>query len=635
MASDKAYSSQDELMNTNWQDKINQAVAAGDYDSAAKYESARNDKINSSRYTGSQTTTNNYQSSSSSSSSKGSSSSSSKTTSSSSAATASGADMSRRTDLAGMSVKQGSYTVTYDSTGRAVKTVKDGGASANNVDASKTQSLNQLAASNQYLAAAQQAAQSGDWDAVGVALNNYTHNSVGADANGEYNMKTANDVMSLLGDVYGYNAEAYYKDKYESVYGEGSWDGTTGTQNAGTQTPGVQAPTIGSGLGTGGTGSAGSVTGSGGVTGGTGLVSGGNLGDYLEQWFTAAKEQQELAADFAVSQGVNELTRAEEDAKVQFQTQRNQIAADEAKAKDNQALYAEARGDKGGIGAAQYDSIMNTAAMNRQAVNQAQTKLSTDTARQIADLRAQGEFEKADKLLQLTQQYLSQLASLEQWALEYQLDIDKFNVQMQQWAKEFELAVSEVTGTYNGLPTLNAIKTQYSMDQDAQKQLASAGETLLSLGIMPSASQLEAMGMTSAQAQDAITAAQVAAAAKKTGGSGSSSSSKGMTLSNAKEMAEMGQFTDDVLAAFKNAGYNTEYLVDAYGYERSWVEELEADGHNLSEYTITNLTANDESWIYVAGMGQLTAAEIDAQIRAGRITVIPNKKTKTLTFAEI
>ena len=54
------YKNEDELMNTNWSTKINEAQAAGDYKLAAQYEQARNDKINSSNYTGNQTTTNNY-----------------------------------------------------------------------------------------------------------------------------------------------------------------------------------------------------------------------------------------------------------------------------------------------------------------------------------------------------------------------------------------------------------------------------------------------------------------------------------------------------------------------------------------------------------------------------------------------
>ena len=47
-------------MSTDWQGKINEAVAAGDMAAAAQFEQARNDKINSGSYTGKQTTTNNY-----------------------------------------------------------------------------------------------------------------------------------------------------------------------------------------------------------------------------------------------------------------------------------------------------------------------------------------------------------------------------------------------------------------------------------------------------------------------------------------------------------------------------------------------------------------------------------------------
>ena len=54
------YKDQNELLNTDWQAKINEAAKAGDYKLAAQYEQARNDKINSSAYTGkiNQTTSN-------------------------------------------------------------------------------------------------------------------------------------------------------------------------------------------------------------------------------------------------------------------------------------------------------------------------------------------------------------------------------------------------------------------------------------------------------------------------------------------------------------------------------------------------------------------------------------------------
>lgn len=248
----------------------------------------------------------------------------------------------------------------------------------------------------------------------------------------------------------------------------------------------------------------------------------GNMGNYLNQWYQNAQQQQQNTIDFGTNQAILELLRNKQDAEAQYQEQRNQIAIDEAKAKDNQALYAESRGDKGGIGAAQYDAIMNTAAQNRLAVNSAQTKLATDTSRQIADLRAQGEYEKADALLTLSQQYLSQLMSLEQWAAEYNLSVAQFNASLQQWQAEYDLKVADLLGSYNGQQTLSAKQFEFTQQQYADslksaqdEKLASAGEILLAAGIMPSASQLAAMGMTETDAQSYITAQKVAAAAKE------------------------------------------------------------------------------------------------------------------------
>ena len=246
----------------------------------------------------------------------------------------------------------------------------------------------------------------------------------------------------------------------------------------------------------------------------------GKFKDYLDQWLSAAQEQQTSKIDYATEQGVKELQRAEEDAKDKFQAQRDQVDVDEARAKDNQSLYTEARGDKGGIGQSQYDAIMNTAAQNRLQVNSAQTKLSTDTARQIADLRAQGEFEKADALLTLSQNYLSQLMSLEQWALEYNLSVDQFNASLDQWKAQYEMQVSEITGTFQGSPTFSATQAERST-------LASAGEALLKMGIMPSADQLAAMGLTNQQAKSYIAASQIQASAKGASGGATSTTGSG------------------------------------------------------------------------------------------------------------
>lgn len=294
----------------------------------------------------------------------------------------------------------------------------------------------------------------------------------------------------------------------------------------------------------------------------------GKFKDYLDQWLSAAQEQQTSKIDYATEQGVKELQRAEEDARDKFQAQRDQVDVDEARAKDNQALYAEARGDKGGIGQAQYDSIMNTAAQNRLQVNSAQTKLSTDTARQIADLRAQGEFEKADALLTLSQNYLSQLMSLEQWALEYNLSVDQFNASLEQWKAQYEMQVSEITGTFRGSPTLSATQAERST-------LASAGEALLKMGIMPSADQLAAMGLTDQQAKSYIAAAKLQASAK---GSSSGKSSGGSSSGSSASTSNGDVYQSMYASGIENEGQAYNYLLKQ-GYKST-------DAKRIAEYYV-------------------------------------------------
>ena len=281
-----------------------------------------------------------------------------------------------------------------------------------------------------------------------------------------------------------------------------------------------QGATPGNGVGNGGVGMAGYGSASGSHSYSPGQIGDGNggtfsrnsdLSGYLDAWRQAANKQATNQIDYAVNKGVNDLQRAEEDAKVQFQTQRNQVDADEARNLDNAALYAELRGDRGGIGQQQYSSVQNNAAQNRQTVNSAQVKLATDTQRQIADLRAQGEFQKADKLLEISQSYLQQLVSLEQWAAEYDLSAAQFNESIRQWEKEYQLSVANLMGTYNGQQTLSARNAQAS-------DLASAGKALLSAGILPSAEQAEAMGYTIPQLQLMLAQNQAGQPARQSAG---------------------------------------------------------------------------------------------------------------------
>ena len=192
----------------------------------------------------------------------------------------------------------------------------------------------------------------------------------------------------------------------------------------------------------------------------------------------ADKANAAASIDYGTTSAVKELTRNLEDSKSLYQTQRNQTDADEAKALDNQALYAEARGDKGGIGQAQYGSIQNTASAERQSINSAETKLLTDTSRQIADLQAKGEYEKADKIAEIGKSYLQELNDLQQWAQEQNIGVEEFNAKLQEWEQEYDLDAA-----------------QYLTDTELD-----AAKALISAGITPSERQLSAVGWTPQEA---------------------------------------------------------------------------------------------------------------------------------------
>jgi len=198
--------------------------------------------------------------------------------------------------------------------------------------------------------------------------------------------------------------------------------------------------------------------------------------DDIRSLYTAMQTQQNNNIDYTVDQAVKQLQRAQQDAQPGFQKQHNQINIDEAQAKDAEVLYAAARGDRGGITARQYNSIMNTAAKNRTLVEQQRQQLATDTARQIEDLRAQGEFEKADAMLQIAQQQLAQL-----W-------------EMQQYEDNLALNEAQLTGMYKGEQTYEAQEAERAWAYDIAMQS-------IKLGIVPDSNTLAAAGMNADEAK--------------------------------------------------------------------------------------------------------------------------------------
>ena len=249
--------------------------------------------------------------------------------------------------------------------------------------------------------------------------------------------------------------------------------------------------------------------------------SSSDLQSLLKAWQDAALQQSNGQVDYAVAKAVADLERALEDAQPQFKEQAESADINARQAMDNSALYAELRGDKGGIGQEQYNAIQNTQAQNHLAVQQAQTKLATDTQRQIADLRAQGEFEKADAALEITQTYLAQLISLEQWAKEYNLSVQQFEASLQQWEAEYNMALQQLQISQNQWQAeFDAAQNQwqsefgYTQQLNQQNQLSDMGTALLSAGIPLTDEQLKAMGITGEQASQLLLQQQLAAAQK-------------------------------------------------------------------------------------------------------------------------
>ena len=250
---------------------------------------------------------------------------------------------------------------------------------------------------------------------------------------------------------------------------------------------------------------------------GSGSDPNSELKGLLDAWQQAALKQSDGRIDYAVQKAVTDLERALADAQPMFKEQAETVAREERQALDNSALYAEMRGDKGGIGQEQYNSIQNTAAQNHLTVQQAQTKLATDTQRQIADLRAQGEFEKADAALQITQQYLQQLIGLEQWAAEYNLSVDQFNESVRQWEAEYNMAMQQLQISQSQWQAeFDAAQNRWQAEFDYGKQsdMANIGWALLESGVSLSKEQLAAMGIDEAQASQILMQQQLKSALK-------------------------------------------------------------------------------------------------------------------------
>lgn len=194
-----------------------------------------------------------------------------------------------------------------------------------------------------------------------------------------------------------------------------------------------------------------------------------------------------------------------------------------------------------------YDQYLNEYNMSLQDLNAVNNQEQLDYAKYLDQL---GQY-NTDRNFAYNQ-YLSdfdilqnQLASLQgQDSVDYSRWMDRVNLYEQNQAEEADLARAQV-------------------------------DAILSAGGSPSADLVGASGYTNEYVQ-ALQAAYQRQLAAQSGGGGSSSGSRSgggssggsrMTLTTAKQAANAGVFSDDVLAVLRKNGYTDEMLEAIYGYE--------------------------------------------------------------------
>lgn len=230
-----------------------------------------------------------------------------------------------------------------------------------------------------------------------------------------------------------------------------------------------------------------------------------DLSPMINQLYDAADQQIRTNVNYETQQAADQLRRALQDAQGSYEDAIARQLIETKKARDAQALRNQVNGDRGGIGSAQVDSIVNTGAKNREAIAAQQRQLSTDTARQLADLRAQGKYEEANQLLQSAQQRLAALYE-EQVRLQQMQETQKSTLaSLGSQYLSAGLMPNQAMLDAMGIDAQTArLYADYAKQQNNASQLAALGSEYLSAGLMPNQAMLDALGIDAATAQQYI-----------------------------------------------------------------------------------------------------------------------------------
>ena len=385
-----------------------------------------------------------------------------------------GANMRRNPALAGMSVKQGNYTVTYNELGYAVKAVQDGGASATGT------AVTSHANDTIYHQLAYQAAEKGDWDTAYAYLNlmseTYQRTGQSDDYNTGIDLTAENLYGAELQNQFRYNANDYYNKRYDETFGAGSaavWDATNGAVKTYQQlVDAVGADMAQQIIGTGNTASGQmSIPGyGGGVTGGFGTTSGsygvtgggydytpnGDAYQYIQDMYAANSASQLAALKAAYEQNVMDYNAQDDLISAEAQRQRNQAAAQN----DIQRMYMNEMGIMQGLNtgatgqmalaqnAALQGNLANIGTQEQQALSDSaleRSKLKAQYSAAVDQAVAQNNYELANALYQeyvrqdnLAQQKAAAAQEQANWEAKFQYQQQQDALAQQNWQAQFD-----------------------------------------------------------------------------------------------------------------------------------------------------------------------------------------------------
>lgn len=225
--------------------------------------------------------------------------------------------------------------------------------------------------------------------------------------------------------------------------------------------------------------------------------------EIMQQYKDSVNEYNSLA-DNAVQQGVQQLQAMEAAANNAYSKTEQNALRDYREMLDTRSGIEQANGNRQQIGESQYGTPENAYGNALDAIRASQAQMTRDVARQVADLRDQGDYQKANALLQAAQASLTQ-----QYADAIRRD-------------------NNLRSNYEYLTANDREDAAIAREQSATDKawLREIGMTLLQRGVMPDSATLEAMGISSTTARSIITRVQtIGSGGGGGGGSGRSSGS--------------------------------------------------------------------------------------------------------------